>query len=440
MRAPSRDHGMTLIELMIAMTVSLVVVAGALVAGRTQQKAYVDGQRLRTAQASARRALLAVERMVPNAGWGLDAPLAFDFSGWTGRPCPSTMGTCPVDSTSGPDELVFLFRDPWYWVSGDAANPPVGNAWILRNVDATSFTVDARAGDVFRKGQIFSAVCFGSSSYTYFTADTTTTATAAGPLRVTLKSAVTANPFLRQDVAVLPVGKTENCFNPSASGLASTPPRLFMVNRYRIHIHPASLGTFGTATRYDPLLVLDRGVDMNGDGNVDEYDEELLAEGIESMQVSYGFFSSAVPVAGETAAITFSARAPLSIVTTANEISTTLFPGTPGAADTSPYQASSFYGFGVNGAPSDGSAWARSGNNQANIQLVRVAFLARSLEPDLASFTSAAQQLPLFNQTTSPTWVNAPATALGGHDGYQRMVFQTSVVLQNMTFRAMPYF
>jgi type IV pilus assembly protein PilW len=442
---PSPSHrGVTLIEVLIGMTISLIVITGAVVAAKTQQKAYIDGTRLRSAQGSGRRALLALERLVPYAGWGLDASLALDFSGWTqGSACPAPMGgSCPVDATSGPDELVFLFRDPWYWLTNYAPDAPIGNAWVLKAVDGANVTVMARAGDVFRRGQIVSAVCYGTSSYTYFTLDQTVGPVAtAGAQAIALKPVVTTNPFRRQDVAALTGTQTQNCYNPNAAGLATNPARLFLVNRYRIHVAPAAVGAAGTATEYDPLLLLDRGVDMNLDNRVDVNDEELLAEGIESFQVSYGFLNNTIPVAGRTSgtAIALSAGTVVAADTTADRITTTLFPDALPAGATSPYQASSFYSYSFS-PPTDGSAWMRASNHQANIQLVRIALLARSIERDSQSFNTPAQLLPLYNQDTAPSWATAASNGYGGHDGYQRVVFETSIVLPNMSFRAMPYF
>ena len=165
MRTHSPHRGVTLLELLLAMTVTAIVLAGAIVVVRSQQKAYHDGQRLRGAQGSARRALLALEQALPRAGFGMDAALAFDLSGWyaTG-PCPAVMGGCPKDSVANSDELVFYARDPRYWVPATNTDDPVGNAWRISSVTSGAVTVNARAGDVFRNGQIFLAVCSGSSS------------------------------------------------------------------------------------------------------------------------------------------------------------------------------------------------------------------------------------------------------------------------------------
>lgn len=434
MRVPSSSRGATLVELLIVVAVTLVVLAGAIVAANAQQRAYIDGQRLRGAQGSGRRALLALEHTLPLAGDGMDPTLAFDLAGSYSGPCPGTMGGCPRDSVSNSDELVFYAREPKYWVSSIRAEDPAGNAWRIQRVTDSLVTVFARANDVFRKGQIFLAVCPTSSTYTYFTAAATVQVAAAGPTDIALVPAAAGNPFQRQDLA----SPSSSCFNPSLSpdpANPANPPHLFLVNRYRYHVRPVAVGTLGTVTQYDPILVLDRGVDTNLDGVVDENDEELVAEGIESMQVTYGFFLSTIGEAGATAGagITFATGA---AGTAANTITLTPFvdptPPAPGNA----YTAASFfpYTFGPPAAPQ------RQTNAQGNLQYVRLAFLARSTDVETQTTGRADRFLPLMNQNAIPTWISAYTDALGGHDGYQRVVLETTVSLPSMSNRAMTFF
>jgi type IV pilus assembly protein PilW len=197
-------------------------------------------------------------------------------------------------------------------------------------------------------------------------------------------------------------------------------------------VRPASLG----GVQYDPLLVLDRGLDLNDDGAVDENDEQLIAEGIESMQVGYLFANGAIPMAGSTVGtpITFQPDVVTSTANTAtSRIGTTTFPGTPSQPGESPYLASSFYRW------ADGTL-ARQSNQQANITAVRVTFLARSVASDVQSKLSGGSYLPVLNQNLQPSWVSAYASSLGGHDGYQRVVLETTVATPNLNTRAMPYF
>jgi type IV pilus assembly protein PilW len=427
MRAHLSSRGTTLVELMIVVAITSVVLAGAIVAANAQQRAYLDNQRLRGAQGSGRRALLALEQAIPLAGDSIDPTLAFDFSGWySGGPCRPEMAGCPLDSVSNSDELIFYAREPRYWVSSVRAEDPAGNAWRIRGVNASTVTIIARSGDTFRNGQIFLAVCPTSSTYTYFTAGETKTAQANGDMPLSLQAVAAANPFRRQDLAA-----GVSCFNPTEAAPIDplSPPHLFLVNRYRFHVRPVALNTIAGATQYDPVLVLDRGVDTNGDGRVDESDEELVAEGIESMQVAYGFYSSAIAEAGTTAG------APISFATgaagtSANTITLTPFSGT------TPYATASFfpYTFGPPPAPQ------RLTNAQGNVQYVRVALLARSTDVDVQSSQRATAFLPLYNQSALPTWVTNYASALGGKDGYQRVRLEATVPLPSISNRAMTYF
>jgi type IV pilus assembly protein PilW len=440
MRTSTR--GFTLVELLITVAVTSLAIAAALAGMRAQQKAYLDGRRLRDAQTSARRALLAIERNLPSAGFGIDAALAFDFSGWTTGPCPATMGSCPYDSTSSSDELTFFSREPRYWDPDTNTTDLVGYAWRIQSVSASEVVIAAHTGDEFLKGQILAAVCPGSSKYAYFTVSTRTLANPSNfthiPL-VTADSANPGNPFLRQNAA------TDACFTSGGwtwgSNPVSDPARLFLVNKYRFHVRPVAIGTQGSATIYDPLLVLDRGLDLNRDGSIDDQDEVILAEGIESLQVAYSFYganstngSTQIPQAGVTAGapVTITAGTPGS---TANTITTTTFPGAVLTGQTQ-YQASSFYPYAY-GPPPDP---IRLTNHQANLQLVRVAVVARSLEVDTQGSRRFDQLLPVLNQDTAPSWITQYATAVGGHDGYQRIVLETTVPLPSMSARAMPYF
>jgi type IV pilus assembly protein PilW len=429
MPTPLRHRGFSLLEVMVAITVTLIVVAGAIVVLRSQQKAYYDGQRLRGAQGSARRALLEVERTLPNAGFGMDAALAFDLQGWTSGPCPAAVGTCALDAVAESDELVFLSREPRYWIPPVNADDPVGSAWRISSVTSGTVTVTARAGDVFRNGQIFLAVCPGSSAYAYFTASATVQVAGAGSASIPLRAAVTANPFRRQDVAA-----ALGCFSATAP---ADPARLFLVNRYRYHVRPVAIAGSGAGTQYDPLLVLDRGVDSNLDGAVDENDEELVAEGVESLQVAYSFVNGG-PLVGATpgTVITTAAAAASAATAAANAITTTLFPGATPQPGQTAYAASSFYPYTFGPPP----AAERLTNHQANILSVRVSLLTRSTGSDVQGVARADSYLPLLNQDALPAWVTGYAATLGGHDGYQRIVFDTTVHLPNMATRAMTYF
>lgn len=408
--------GFTLIELMVTTAIVAVVVAGIFAVVNAQQQAYADGQRLRVAQSSARSALLYLEQRVPLAGLGTSPSLAFDLGRYAG-PCPAGMGTCPRDAIDNSDELVFMARNPRYWVSTDPAVEPRGNAWNIVSVSSSAVTLKARVGDSFRIGQVLAAVCAGGAEYAYFTVGANVPAsapalTADNPaLQVALADVVSADPFRRQDLA------QTSCFS---SGTA----RLFLLDRYRFHVRPET----GTTGLPDPYLVLDTGTDTNGDGVVNQDDELLVAAGIESFQVAYDLADGATVGATPGTAITLADGYPGD--TTAEELTRLVFPGSiapqPGQ---SAYTPTSWYAFLMGPPP----AQERQTNHQANIRFVRIAIVARS--PDPETRVAGTGTLLGLNQTSRPAWAGTIA-----NDGFQRVRFESRLALPNMTVRGMTYF
>lgn len=429
----TRSRGLTLVEILVALVVSAIALTAAVLAARSQQAAYNSGNKIRGAQDAARSALLAVEQKLPLAGYGMDAPLAFDF-GWYD---PSAVGTCPTETTpcvadkvGDSDELTFYARNPSYWVAPGpglaAGSAPIGKAWHVASLSGNTLTLDARTGDVFPKGQIVQVICAGSLGYAYVTLDETKKVGADEPTALTLAPTVTGNPFRRQDVA-------------AALGCVATPnayAKAFLIDRYRFHVRPVPLG----GSRYDPFLVLDRGVDTDLDGDVDVDDESLIAEGIESMQVGYVFAESTLAPAGTVAgtAVAILDGATNAPGTAAQTIVRTNFPG-PLAPSGMVYESSSFFGYSLARPPA-----ARKTNAQGNIRRVILTFVARAPSPDntVRANLRYVTGSPLYrqNQNAAPAWVTGELTNLGGDDGYQRTVVETSVALPNMTARTLNYY
>lgn len=430
MRHLRSARGVSLVELMIATAITAIALTGAITVVRSQQKSFNDGQRLRGAQTNGRRALLSIEEALPRAGFGMDASLALDLAPWyapAAAPlCPAGMGTCPRDAIANSDELVFYARDPRYWIPASNQASPVGHAWTISAVTSTTVSINARTGDVFRNGQIFLAVCPNSSTYAYFTAGETVTVDADGSRNVTLANVVPGNPFRRQDVAAATA-----CFT---SAPPTDPARLFLVDRYRFHVRPEPVGRVGTAIQYDPLLVLDQGIDSDGDGDVDDLDEQLVAEGIESIQVSYQLYSGLQAGATPGTTVTFTPGSAATATATADTLTTTSFPGAAPAPGETVYGPTSFYGYAYGPPP----ATERNTNHQANVEAIRIAVLARSATSDLQA--TAAPNAGALNQNALPAWVTDLVIANGGRDGYQRIEFETAVTLPNMSTRAMTYF
>lgn len=435
MRSP-RPRGFTLVELVVAMTVTVIVMAFAIGAVNAQQKAFYDGQMQRAAQGAARSGLLFLEQKLRLAGYGVDPALAFDFGTYapsTPPLCPAQNGACPRDAVNNNDELVFYSRNPNYWVPADPSQEPRGHAWRVLSVVGNSLTINARQGDTFPKGQILGAVCRGGRYYAFMTVNTTIPPLAADTPNqvVALDPAVVADPFHRQDLAdqALSGATRAGCFQ---SGLA----RLFQVDRYRFHVRPVPV-----AGGLAPYLVLDMGIDLDGNGVVDDKDEMLVAEGVEVMQVAYVLGNPNLPVLGAGAPIVTTAAAAGTFgATTSNTLTTNGFPGAPPAqADDSVYAPTSFYLY-ANGPPPDPQ---RLTDHQGNIRQVRVAMVVRSPSPDVGARTpivlDANFRIPNYNLTSVPAWITAGATP-GLDDGYMRILAETRVVLPNMTARGMTYF
>ncbi len=403
-------RGVTLVELMVALAITAVVTAGIVTVVNSQQRAYYDGHRQRAAQSSARAAMQFMEQELVQAGYGLDAPLAFDFDRYAG-PCPTAMGTCPRDATANSDEIVFYYRNPRYWVPDVYTTDPRGNAWRITAADVTQITVNARAGDVFPKGQIVQAVCPSGSRYAYATVSDTTTAGAAGALSLPLTPPQEDDPYQRPDAI------DNVCFTGGQA-------RLFLVERRRFHVRPVTTGG-GTV----PYLVMDTGVDANGDGTVDASDEVVLAEGVEVLQVAYVMTSTALAPRGSVAGTAVSMARGATGATSGTALTLLSFPGVVPAGQ-SIYKPTSFYGYTVGPPPNA----ARLTDHQANIRAVRIAIVARSATP--APSGRAAQNatiVPVFNMDTLPAWLDRS-------DLYARVTLTTAVPLRNMIGRAMPDF
>jgi type IV pilus assembly protein PilW len=249
----------------------------------------------------------------------------------------------------------------------------------------------------------------------------------AGSLTLTLASAVSGNPYLRQDVISSPA--TDSCITAGTA-------RVFLIDRYRFHIRPVAQGN----GLYIPYLVLDRGLDVTGasgggpDGVVDANDEQIIAEGIETLQVAYVFANPALAIVGTTAGTAISLVAgspsstiPLGSTSQPNEISAIPFPQTPTGTQTV-YDATGWDAY----LPADP---VRTTDSQANIRQVRLALVGRSPQPDPEH--AEAFRLPVLNQSAVPAWI---AASSGVRDGYYRVRLDTTVSVPNMLGRGQMYF
>ncbi len=418
-----RRRGFTLLELMISIAISSIVLASLFGVVQSQQTAFFQGHLQRAAQGSARAALTFVEQRLAIAGYGLDAPLAFDFQYYGSPtlsptedppPCPALAPSgCPRDAIDGSDELVFYARNGRYWVPDDrsGAVQPSGNAWRVEGVDAGSVTITARPGDVFQRGRILQLVCKNAENWAYVTvADKAASLNPTDPssLRLTLFGSSDKNPFRRQAYAA-----TVGC-------LTSGSARAFLVDRFRFHVRPVAV-----PGGYLPYLVLDTGLDVDLDGKVTEADETIVAEGIESFQVAYVLANGAVPGTTAGTPITFNAGAAGASANGITLLGYDALADRP--ADAGEYETTSWYRYSV--GPTPAIAPQRLTDHQANIRAVRITIVARGADPDPARARTDVL-LPILNQNQLPAWISATQP-------YNRARVETTLPVRNMVVRAM---
>jgi type IV pilus assembly protein PilW len=433
-----KPHGLTLLEMMIALGVSSLAIAAALVMVQAQQRTFYGGQRSRQAQGGGRSALLYLEQKVPLAGFGMDPAQAFDFA-WFG--CAAGPSSCPRDLVNGPDELVFYARNPAYRVVDGGASGSTtfaGHAWRQTGLTSSSLSLEARGGELFPKGQILQIVCGDELRFTYVTVQATTSAPpapATGPLDIaiepvspsTLARNTAAHPFRRQDMA-----DQANVDAKQWNGCFVGGTRVFLIDRYRFHVQVVNMG----GGRMDPYLALDQGIDRDGNGSIDTDDELLVAEGIENFQVTYVFANPALPPAGTTPGTAIAVRNPGAAAdTTANVITPTNFPGNYDATRIFPPLHSSQF-FVRSSYPLEPS---RLTNDQGNIRAVRIALVARSPEPDPTGSSNlryaANSPLWLMNFNALPAYISDYLSANGGNDRYLRAILNTTLEVPNLAAR-----
>jgi hypothetical protein len=309
-------------------------------------------------------------------GTGSTVTFGGDSGGTTGFACGDVV-TCR-DSITGPDELVFQYRNPYF------------NHQILP-VAVASGTALEIAGPLprpIRAGQVLQAVCFsGSMVWAYVRASVEVPATddAAARIQVTLEPGEGLD-YPHQNAAL-----ADTCFN---SGQA----RLFEVERIRYFVQ--SYDATGQVVAWNsagsrPYLMLDRGL-RSADG-VALLD--VVAPDVEDLQVSYVFPLATV----ENQVVGSASGTRLGNSETGIDFAPTL--GVPG------YAAARL-------------SAVRATHHPANIRSVRVATVVRSPTPD-----------PDQASGVVPAAGNRPAIA-AGDPGHRRTVFETSVSMPNMESRA----
>jgi type IV pilus assembly protein PilW len=166
MRAMSRDaRGFSLIELLIASLVTVVLILGAASLLLAQQATFRSTSSERAVQETGRIALEHIAGNLRRAGFGVDPGLAFDFGAQTtarmdrafaGGTFATNSLACGTavscrDRVDGPDELVFLSRDPAFGHALVTAGP---------TASSTTLTIQGPLLQPLHKGQILQVMCY----------------------------------------------------------------------------------------------------------------------------------------------------------------------------------------------------------------------------------------------------------------------------------------
>ena len=276
------QRGVTLIELLVSMAMVGLVMAAVIAAFLGQNKLMRGLSEGRQAQDSARRALTEVSRLAGHAGWGLSPAFAFDFNwyGCTAQPCVRdnvtgqsvlVPGKPAIPVRDGTDELVFLARSQHYFQPRGGGGLPADDLGGSFQVDAStgpgSLVLDGHAHDqpVIPMGTTLLVVCPGAYTYLYVTA-TANTPVGSGGATVSVSNSASPSPFDQGNLLGQPCIRAGNA-------------KAFVLNRYRFFVGNDTPGSGR------PFLYLDRGIDADGDGQIDP--PTPVASDIEDFQVAY---------------------------------------------------------------------------------------------------------------------------------------------------------
>ncbi|HET9157716.1 MAG TPA: prepilin-type N-terminal cleavage/methylation domain-containing protein, partial [Myxococcaceae bacterium] len=270
-RAPRK--GFTLVEVLVATTVSMVAVAAASQALITQYTALQGRDLSRQANGSAREATQFLDTTLRMTGFGVDPRYAIDLMyRCTTQPCR--------DSATGPDELVVVSRDPRYRYQaqgeGTCGNPAgclSGDAWPITaaTTNPPSLTVTFQPGNAVEAGRVVLAMCAGGQNPVMLTLAAPVGLSSANPA-----GSVVINRF-STDTTLGPynaVGSLLTCHGQPGAAL-------FLIDRSRFFVQNLN----GT-----PWLMLDTGRDLDGDGVLPPADQDDLipvAKNVVDMQVAY---------------------------------------------------------------------------------------------------------------------------------------------------------
>jgi type IV pilus assembly protein PilW len=390
------QRGFTLLELMIALLVSMVVVAAALALMTAQVRIYRGGNDERQIQESGRIAIEEITANLRTAGFGIDPVVAFDFgpiadAGVTQAPtgtvaptenfqCQTGQVTCR-DKIDGPDEIVFRARDPAF-----------GHRFT-RAISGDVITVNGPLRADLNAGQILQVVCYTSPmTWAYVTVGATVPKDPpTTEVSITLKAGkgtVTSASFPLQNILI----QSGACFSavapdPATANVIAGATKVFKVDTYRYFVK-------SYAGR--PFLMLDQGFDPPAEPTV-------VAPDVEDLQFAYVFPNAPATTqrVGDTVGV------PIAMSDGPNDI------------DLAPADGLVTYN-------TAGDSPARLTHHPANIRLVRVSAVVRAPFPaDRGAFD------------TMPAAGNRPM--LTHQPLYRRFLIESSAPTRNLDGRA-PYF
>jgi type IV pilus assembly protein PilW len=407
-------RGFSLIELVIALGISVIVIAGGLTLMVSQQHLFRTTAGDRNLQENARIAVGAITSDLRMAGFGVDPSLAFDFgpmanlrmdrayggltfasaSGPTGS--GNACGALCRDSTAGPDEIAFFSRDPSFGphpltVAATAATTTLRFALLPGQT-----SVDVQAG------QVLQLVCYtGAMTWAYVTATGAAAVQGDGTATVTIANA--GGTTFPNQTAFL----ADPCFGSVATvtgGLVvpstmAGAVQVLKVDRYHYFIQSydaaGNIQPWGSANAR-PYLMVDHG--LIGVGGIAQVP---VAPDVEDLQFAYVFpNAAATPLVGATSGAAIGN----------GEDGINLAPAAGGPAYSDPT-----------------NSLTRQNHHPGNIGAVRLSVVVRTPVADLG----------LANSATVPAAGNRPDTA--GPAGYTRLLVDTTIAVPNLGTLA-PYF
>ncbi|HET9597338.1 MAG TPA: prepilin-type N-terminal cleavage/methylation domain-containing protein [Anaeromyxobacteraceae bacterium] len=400
-------RGFTLTELLIAALAASIVAVTAISMLTSQQRLFQRSNGERALQETGRIALDEITANLRLAGFGIDPGVAFDFGALASVAmdrapagaavsAASLVCTSPVtcrDSVTGPDQIVFAYRNPGF-VRALAAAPSTSTLTLTGPLNAPLY-----------RNQVLQVICAPESDamrWAYVTVGQYVAPTTAATVSVTLASGngdqiPYQNGYLTDGCfsAVAPQGSTSSTFEAAA--------KVYKVERFRYYV--ATYDAAGTVVANGtagakPYLMLDQGL-LDASGNAVL---SVIAPDVEDLQFAYVF-----PNSPTTALQVIGATPGTAIASGASGIDLAPAVGSPAFGDAA------------------GSA-RRATQHPGNIRAVEVAVVARSPEPDTRILDAAIP--PSMNR--DPTSLAAPA-------GHRRQLFQTTAAVRNTDARA-PYF